>query len=234
MSRPARNLTGSLVETLTEEISSERYAPGDKLPTEHEMIARYGVSRTVVREAVAALKAEGLVQSRQGAGVFVAADASRRPFRLDPDGLQTLQGVLDVMELRMAVEIEAAGLAAERRTKRDLAAIEASLLAFEESAAPDDEAIEADYDFHLAISRATGNDTFATFIEFLGQRIIPRRSVHILQQIAAVRLGYLDKVLKEHRAIARAIERQDVQGARRAMRQHLQGGRDRYLKLARR
>lgn len=229
---PPRNLTGELVARLTEEITSGRFEPNEKLPTEQEMIATFGVSRTVVREAVAALRSEGLVESRQGAGVFVAADKSRRPFRIDADGLQTIEGVLDVMELRMAVEIEAAGLAAERRKKRDLGAIEVSLGDFEAAIAAGDEGVEPDYQFHLAISRATQNATFSAFIEFLGRRIIPRRSVRVDQQDAALQKAYLTKVLSEHRSILKAIERRDAQAARRSMRKHLREGRERYLKFA--
>ena len=81
-----------------------------------------GVSRTVVREAVAALRAEGLVTTRQGSGAFVATDASRVPFRIDPEGLSSIGDVLEVMELRLAIEIEAAALAAERITPERLAA----------------------------------------------------------------------------------------------------------------
>ena len=78
-------------------------------------MARMGVSRTVVREAVAALRAEGLVITRQGAGAFVAADAGRMPFRIDPDGLGSIGDVLEVMELRLAIEVEGGG--ARRRAR---------------------------------------------------------------------------------------------------------------------
>lgn len=229
---PPPNLTGVLVARLTEEITSGRFKPNEKLPTEQEMIATFGVSRTVVREAIAALRAEGLVESRQGAGVFVAGDMSRRPFRIDPDGLQSIQGVIDVMELRMAVEIEAAGLAAERRTAKDLAHIEASLAGFEDAIAAGDEGVEPDYQFHLAISQATGNAYFSAFLEFLGRRIIPRRSIHVDPNNDPLHKAYLTKVLSEHRAICKAIERQDATAARRTMRKHLREGRIRYIKFA--
>ena len=84
-----------------------------------------GVSRTVVREAVAALRAEGLVVTRQGVGAFVATDAKRRPFRLDPDGIESLSEAIKVMELRRAVEIEAAAFAAMSRLARQRAVIAA-------------------------------------------------------------------------------------------------------------
>ena len=108
-----RGLTGQLVARLTADIVSGKLAPGSQLPTEQEMIAATGVSRTVVREAVAALKADRLVVTRQGVGAFVA-DHVRRPYRVDFDESSPLREVLNVMELRTGVEVEAAGLAAER------------------------------------------------------------------------------------------------------------------------
>ena len=118
------------------EIRSGRLAPGARLPTELELMAAMGVSRTVVREAVAALRAEGLVTTRQGSGAFVAADASRVPFRIDPDGLSSIADVLEVMELRLAIEVEAAALAAERITPERLAPIARALRAIEAAIRP--------------------------------------------------------------------------------------------------
>src|SRR5437660_1612580 len=108
-----RSLAHELIARLTADITGGRIPPGSRLPTEQELIAATGVSRTVVREAVAALRAEGLVVTRQGVGAFVPENA-RRPFRVDFDKLTSLRQVLDVMELRTGIEIEAAGLAAER------------------------------------------------------------------------------------------------------------------------
>src|SRR5215510_3637835 len=94
-----RSLTHELVERLGADITSGKLAPGARLPTEQELIAATGVSRTVVREAVAALRAEGLVVTRQGVGAFVA-DSARRPFRIEASEVSTLREVLEVMELR--------------------------------------------------------------------------------------------------------------------------------------
>jgi GntR family transcriptional regulator, transcriptional repressor for pyruvate dehydrogenase complex len=229
--KPPRNLTSELTARLTEEISSGNLAPHARLPTEQEMIATFGVSRTVVREAIAALRAEGLVESRQGAGVFVAGDMSRRPFRLDPEGLQDIKAVIDLMELRMSVEIEAAGLAAERRTQKNIAEIERAVNQSDKAVKERDETVEPDYQFHLAVSRATQNDYFCSFIEYLGRHIIPRRTVHVSAQSGGDRRAYLAKVLNEHRTILKAIVDGDATRARAAMRKHLQEGRDRYVKL---
>src|SRR5688572_13372758 len=95
---PPRNLTEEVVGRLADEIIGGGLQPGARLPTEQAMMSAMGVSRTVVREAVAALRAEGLVITRQGVGAFVASDATRRPFRLDPDGIASLAEAIKVME----------------------------------------------------------------------------------------------------------------------------------------
>src|SRR6478609_5174144 len=82
---PARNLTSEVVTRIAIEIRSGRLQPGTRLPTEQKLMAAMGVSRTVVREAVAALRADGLVTTRQGSGAFVAGDSRRVPFRIDPE-----------------------------------------------------------------------------------------------------------------------------------------------------
>src|SRR5262249_57979510 len=107
--------TGDRAAGLPDDITGGKIPPGSGLPTEQELIAATGVSRTVVREAVAALRADGLVVTRQGVGAFVPENA-RPPLRIDVDPLSPLRAVLDVMELRTGIEIQAAGLAAHRRS----------------------------------------------------------------------------------------------------------------------
>ncbi|GHD45563.1 GntR family transcriptional regulator [Thalassobaculum fulvum] len=227
---PARNLTEELTATLAERIRSGELAASEKLPTEQEMIAAFGVSRTVVREAIAALRAEGLVESRQGAGVFVVGDKRRRPFRIESDGAETVEGVLAIMELRRSVEIEAAGLAAERRTEADLKAIHDAVEAFD-AAIHNGDAVAADFQFHKAICEATANPYFASFLEFLGYHIIPRQTVRVQVSSSEEMTRYLQKVAREHHQIVTAIEARDGAAARRAMGRHLTRGRDRYASL---
>jgi len=228
--RPPRNLTGELASRLTEEIVAGKLAPGTRLPTEHELMQAYGVSRTVVREAIAALRSEGLVETRQGSGAFVAADSRRRPFRIDPEGLKSVEQVLDVLELRICIEVEAAGLAAERRSTADIATIDAISAAFARAIETGDEAADLDFDFHAAIGAATRNPYFSSFLGFIGRIIIPRRTVHFVGANAALAPS-LKRIRREHEAIARAIASGDVAGARRAMRRHLGESRERYRKL---
>jgi GntR family transcriptional regulator, transcriptional repressor for pyruvate dehydrogenase complex len=228
---PPKNRTGEVVERLADEIASGRLLPGSRLPTEHQLTAALGVSRTVVREAVAVLRAEGLVETRQGVGAFVMGDVQRRPFRIDPDGLRSIGEVVEVMELRTGVEVEAAGIAAERGNVHARERMAKALKAIDLAIARGEAAVDEDFAFHQAIAQATGNLHFSRFLEFLGRLLIPRQSVRVGIKTGQDLRSYLQRIQKEHRDIAKAIAAADVAGARRAMRRHLQGSRQRYQRL---
>ena len=225
-----RSLAHALVERLSGEILGGRLAPGARLPTEQEMIASSGVSRTVVREAIAALRAEGLVVTRQGAGAFVA-ERARRPFRIDTADLASLGEVIAVMELRTGIEVEAAGLAAERASTADLRAIAAAYAAMGRAIERGEPAIEEDFAFHRSIAVATDNPQFARFLEYLGAFIIPRQTIRIAGAPGG-RITYLRTVQKEHHAILAALRAKSIAKARAAMRAHLANSRKRYRRLA--
>lgn len=228
---PHGNLTSTVTSRLSEQIVAGKLPPRTRLPTERALMETYGVSRTVVREAIAALRAEGLVETRQGSGAFVARDLTKRPFRIDPEGLKSIGQVLDVMELRLCVEEEAAGLAAERRSKADLTRLRRINRAMAKVIAKGDPAVDLDFDLHAAIGAATGNPNFLSFLDFIGRIIIPRRSILIDKQGASDRDSYLARILREHEAIIDAIAAGDAAAARRAMRAHLTQGRERYRRL---
>ena len=231
---PSRNLTDEVMERIKREITAGRLAPGARLPTEQELVAAMGVSRTVVREAVAALRADGLVTTRQGSGAYVAADVSRVPFRFDPEGLSSIEDVLAVMELRQAIEVEAAALAAERITPRHLTPMSRALRAIEAAIHRGDGAVNEDFAFHLAIAEASGNPRFGELLEFLGRHVIPRQSVRVALSPPAEQRQYLMRIQREHGRIYEAICKADPGGARRAMRSHLTGSLKRYRRLAER
>src|SRR5205085_1657483 len=192
--------------------------PGSQLPTEQELIAATGVSRTVVREAVAALRAEGLVVTRQGVGAFVPANA-RRSFRVDFDQLSSLREVLEVMELRTGVEIEAAGLAAERAPPAQLRRIIECLAAVDAALARGEDAIDQDFALHCAIAEATGNPQFRRLLEHLGRLIIPRQTIRGGPGLP--KRAYSATFQREHRDIVQTIRSGAVAPARAAMRRHL-------------
>lgn len=225
-----RRLTAELVARLTADITSGKLPPGSKLPTEQEMIAAMGVSRTVIREAVAALRADRLVVTRQGVGAFVAEQV-RRPFRLDFDERSSLREVLNVMELRTGVETEAAGLAAERASPAQIKKITDKFAAIQSAIERGETAVEQDFAFHCAIAEATGNPQFKDFLAYLGRVIIPRRTMWPSNGPAA-RRTQLEIFQKEHDEIVRAIKAHAVAPARAAMQRHLLNSRRRYEKIA--
>ena len=229
---PERKLSRGLFEQLAEQIKSGRLAAGARLPTEEELSRAARVSRTVVREAVAALRADGLVVTRQGVGAFVSAAPQQAPFRIDPDGMRSIGDMLHVMELRLGVEIESAGLAAERATKPQLRAISAALEAMDRAAAQGKDGIDQDLELHSAIAEATGNAQFPRFLQFIGRHLIPRRIVSGMPQSMGGQQAYLKLLQEEHHAIVDAIQNRDPKAAREAMRRHLTRSVERYRKLA--
>ena len=226
-----RKLSRRLFEQLADEIKSGRLSPGARLPTEHALTQAARVSRTVVREAVAALRAEGLVVTRQGVGAFVSAAPQQAPFRIEPERMQSLDDVLAVMELRLGVEIESAGLAAERASRAQVKTISGALEAIERAAEEGRAAVDEDLAFHRAVAEATGNAEFPRFLQFIGRHLIPRRTVSGLTDRMGER-AYLALIQEEHRRIYQSIDKRDAKGAREAMRRHLTRSLERYRKLA--
>lgn len=222
-----RSLAYGLIEVLGDRIRDGRLANGDKLPPEAAIMAEFGVSRTVVREALSRLQAAGLVQTRHGIGTFVVGLGDAAPFRIEADQVATLRDVLEVLELRIAIETEAAALAAQRRTAPELAAMRAALDAFAGAVEEGRDAVGPDFQFHLEIARATQNAHFASLMASLGTTIIPRTRLDRPQQPSEQRSTYLRRVNGEHESIFDAIASQDADAARAAMRTHLANSRER-------
>ena len=229
---PANNLAEQVMARLSADIRGGRLAPGARLPTEQALTTELGVSRTVVREAVAALRADGLIVSRRGSGAYVA-DPAAGPFRIAAPRAMSLDDILDVMELRLSVEVEAAAFAAERASRRQVAAIRAAWQSIETALKRGEGAVAEDFAFHRAIAEATGNSQFPRFLAYLGSHVIPRQSVRLSVDTPAERRTYLARIQHEHSRIVAAISDGDVTEARRAMREHLTRSLDRYRALAR-
>jgi len=224
------NLSSELSHSLADMIRSGKLKPGDRLPTEQDLMRQAGVSRTVVREAVAALRAEGLVLTRQGIGAFVAPGAAIGPFRIDPAARESVQQAIHVLELRIGIETESAGLAAERRDDAAVSKIELAYHAFVKAVEEGTLAVETDFAFHRAIAEATRNPYFPKFLDFLGQIVIPRQNVHI--GAATDKAVHMARLLREHREILEAIRAGDVAAAKSLMHQHISFGTQRIRRLA--
>lgn len=225
--RKPRGLVGEIVENLASSIRDGDIQPGGKLPTEAEIMVRFDVSRTVVRESLSRLQASGMVETRHGIGTFVLPPPESGNFKIAAGDFATVADVISVLELRISLETEAAGLAALRRTPDNLAAMEAALHAFDQSIDTDSDAVPPDFQFHMEVARSTGNRHFADLMTYLGTMIIPRTRVNTAQSAPEGRLNYLQRVNTEHESIYTAIRNQDAEAARAAMRTHLSNSRER-------
>lgn len=228
--RRPKGLVQNIVDSLAGDIRDGRIRPGDKLPTESEIMARHEVSRTVVREALSKLQASRLVETRHGIGTFALAPQDTGNFKIAEEDFSTVADVISVLELRISLETEAAGLAAQRRTDANLAAMEAALQAFQDSINEDSDAVPPDFQFHMEVAGATGNQHFSDLMTYLGTMIIPRTRVNTPSTAPEGRLNYLQRVHSEHESIFNAIRNHDSDAARAAMRTHLSNSRERLKK----
>lgn len=219
-------LADQIVEDLKRRMLSGRIAPGEKLPGENGLVEEFGVSRTVVREAVSRLQAAGLVETFQGRGSFVLEVPERTP------GLREVRShrdVLDLMDFRIGVETEAAGLAALRRTDHQLKGIERALDDFRRVGDDPGRSVEADFAFHLKVAVASGNRFYGDLIGELGPMMImlPRTRLDPAYEMSDP--DHLTRVVHEHENISAAIARSEPEAARAAMRVHLSSTRHRLL-----
>ncbi len=225
--RRQRGLVPEIVASLSGDIRDGALKPGDKLPTESALVERFDVSRTVVREAISRLQASGLVETRHGIGTFVKASQEQAAFRIAPEDFATVSDVISLLELRISLETEAAGLAAQRREEGHLRNLEGALAAFALSITETSDTVPSDFQFHMEVARATGNRHFADLMTYLGTMIIPRTRVNTADAAPEGRLAYLQRVHSEHENIYLAIRAQDADAARAAMRTHLSNSRER-------
>ncbi|RYH01019.1 FadR family transcriptional regulator [Salipiger sp. IMCC34102] len=224
-------LADTIVEQIRDDIASGRLSPDDRLPTEPQMMEQFSVSRTVIREAVAELRAEGLVRTVQGAGAFVTERRHGFRLTLTPDEASAIPRALEILEFRIGFEAEAAALAAVRHGPADeheITVRHRQLCFLVEQGEP---SAEADFKFHVAIAEAAHSPLYVQAIKNFGPEVIPRS--HLPNQPQAQSKEYLASVLAEHEIISNAIGRGDPQVAHAAMREHLESSRLRYRKLAR-
>ena len=233
-SSPARpKLADRLVVAIRDDIAEGALAPGAQLPTEGQLCERYGVSRTVVREAITRLAADGLVTARQGSGVFVNEHGGGMVRTMLSDIGGKVSMVLNMLEVRMAIEIESAAIAAQRRSASQEAEILEAFNAFEQLLSAGEPTGAADFTFHRAIAAATNNPFYVEILDVLGRRTIPRDLIAILSAELVQSQQYQERLQAEHRAIMEAISDGDADSARDAMRKHLSASRRRYQGLLR-
>lgn len=224
----APKLTDRVADAILHQISAGRMRPGDRLPTIVEMCEIYGVSPTVVREALARLRSEGAVETRQGSGAYVAAAGHLKPFRIaDSDGGDEKR-VIEVLEMRLGIEAEAAALAAKRATPAQLQRLRQTFAELERAVKAGRAAHKQDLNFHQAMVEAANNSVYADFVRFLQQYL--EETIGVSHGRSRQR-GVLGTVVQEHAAILDAIAMRDPEHAREAARRHLQAGMDRLMSI---
>jgi GntR family transcriptional repressor for pyruvate dehydrogenase complex len=219
-----RSRTLALADALVQMIAQGQFKIGDKLPPEKHITQRHGVSRTVVREAISQLQSHGLVETRHGIGTFVIRQVADQ---IGAEADRTLSDVLAVIELRMGIEVDAAGLAALRRTDEQLARMRDALAQLAMPSVTAAQAAAADLDFHQQIALATDNQYFAQITEHLGLKLIPRTRLNSAAVAGTAADAYGLTLRQEHHEIYSTIANRDVDGARAAMRRHLSNIRER-------
>jgi len=215
---PSVNRAEEVARKLAEFIRSGTFSPGARLPGEHAIADQFGVSRAVVREAVARLKTEGLVTTRQGDGAFVG-DWRSETLHLDPAISHDLESVLMIDELRKGLEAEAAAFAALRRTDAEMRKIESARVRVAKITAARGDSVVADVAFHRAIAEATHNPYYVAVLDYLTQFVVP--AVRASRGHAALREDFAREVEAEHSEIAEAIRQRDSAAARAAAQNHL-------------
>lgn len=230
----ARQLTQSKIATLgrspqlpsrvaaaiTSEIVEARLKEGDRLPTEQTLSHRFGVSRSVVREAIARLRSDGIVISRQGVGVFVAKPTETATLKIDADMLSDRLVFSNVFELRAILEIKAAALAALRADETQVEDIFEALSRMKTAVNWSEDGVTADLDFHRAVAAASGNAYMGIVVGFLSEQM--RQSIMFMRQNQNDMDGTLVATnIAEHSAIYVAILERSPMLAIAAMRSHI-------------
>lgn len=212
-------LTDQVAAQLLSRIEDGALQADARLPTETQMSAQFGVSRTVVREAVSRLKSMGRLVSRQGSGVFVAPAHSARALAFDPSVLQSMDAVLQVVEVRRVLEGEVCALAAQRIDARKAQDMHQALDRLKLAVAQGHDGVEEDLAFHRSIARAADNPHFEHLLGFLEQ--YQRPAMRVTRANESMHQAFLSAVNREHEAMAAAITRGDSAAARRAAVRHM-------------
>lgn len=216
-----KSLTNELAESLQQEILSGNLKRGEKLPSSKTIEEQAGVSRSVVREAVAQLRAQGLVESRQGVGVFVTGKTPHNAFVIDAEEFESIHNAINILQLRMAVETEIAAKSAMLRTDEQLDEIKNCMIEMERSIEQGIESADDDLKFHLAIAESSGNPYFSRFIKYIGSGVVPSRNLVTVDMNDSERAQFFKSIQEEHRHITSAIEMGSSEMASAAMKAHL-------------
>lgn len=220
-----RSLSETVFERIQRSIKSGAYAVDERLPTEHALAAEFQVSRPIIRDALQRLRDQGMIYSRRGAGSFVREQGIREPLGFGQ--MENLSDLQHCYDFRLTIEPEAAAMAAQRRSPEALQKIKTALNLLRDATNRQAHRADADFMFHLSIAQASANPYFVTAMQALEEHIAVGMRLHGLS-LRRTNDG-LGHVLTEHTAVFDAISSGDVETARRLMREHLVGSRDRLF-----
>jgi len=224
------NLPARVADKLLHMIRTGELELGARLPPEAQLAATFGVSRNVLREAVASLRARGILEAHRGIGTFVSDVALHASFEVRPDDLLALAPLTQIWQLRLEIESGSAAIAARQRTEPQLQRLEQALVRVNNTAADWEQGARSGVDFHVEIARATNNFYFEQLMAHLRGAI--HRAVRTLRHTGEG-TGRVAEIEHEHRAIFEAIRQRDADAARTAMRAHLQAAMYTYQRLFR-
>lgn len=216
-----RFVTGNLASRVAEALLSEirDLAPGTRLPSEKAMATHFGVSRTVIRQTIALLKADGLLEARKGSGTFVLDHKLTHSTASNLHNDRSIQALLNLIEVRQSIEAEMARLAAIRRSPGQLAEIEHLLRRLAEAAAAGSDGVDEDAKFHRSIAAATGNPYWVRVSDMFAQRIYTAVTV---TRANDRRENIVHQVMCEHQKILDAIAAGDAAAAQKAAAEHME------------
>lgn len=212
-------LSDQVAQQLAVEIRAGRLAAGEKLPPEVRLVEQFQVSRTVLREAVARLKSLGLVASRQGSGVYVSANPPFPPLDFGASPTGSSEAVVQMAEVRRALEAEAAALAAQRRDAGDVRRLKQAVRALDAAVRDGGDGVEEDLQFHRAIAEAAHNPFLLSTLDYLGQFM--RSAIGVTRANEARRTDFAEQVRREHADVVAAIAAGDAAKARQAAARHM-------------
>lgn len=214
-----RRLPEQIAAIIARQIADGLYAPGAKLPTESRLSEAFGVSRSVVREALSRLKTEGRCASRQGKGVIVLDPAVRTSFRMEGTDRLSSRELAQFYEMRAIIEGETAALAARRRSASDLARLRRCLARMAQAVEARSDGAPADLKFHRIIAEASGNKYLKDLMDYLNGKA--GAAIRTARDHSSRDATLPAAVQQEHERIFLALETGDEAGARAAALRHL-------------
>jgi DNA-binding FadR family transcriptional regulator len=215
------DLSARLVAVLAGKIRDRSIAPGTRLPTESEMAQHFAVSRTVIREVMVSLRAQGLIETRYGGHAWVSRPRQDFGFDVDPATNASIVKLYELLEVRRGIDPEVAALAAERRTGRHVNALRQAMARMAMDDASGGSGVEGDFQFHSTLAQATGNPSWVKLVESLAQQILDM--IIVTRAHNARSAGFSTMVRGEHKRILDAVIAGDPQAARTAAIDHIDG-----------